>query len=471
MSRDVVALLERAPTSRILIDAVCAANPALRTRPVSDGAAVYLFENSGRLAIALQASQELPLSAEADRLLGEGTSDALPARPLWLEVRGAEVSDCDYGVLGQKIADHLVQECGGVVVRPRSSLPRGEDHPWGWTGHPAVSVATEDRAVLVQDRPVVPLSAWVIDALAEHGREGRRLQLLTPSTSTLTHAMRWLCAQPGATWAVQAPDRRYYDGFNGLPLLWDRETGFDRDPDVDPEEGPNRAFRASAAEPLGAQLRVTVHLDHPVTGGLELGETVELVSQHLAGADPAVWGVAEPMNEVWDRERMTALVRKRAPGATTLFLNGPGGDGVRPFSGVLRYSRTGNGVHEHLELTVGYAPDEEPGLDALESLIGEVAGRDGLRSVTVTRALGRPDLTYAPRWAGVSVPVGVAVGPEGVLAVDRETVETAPVEPVRLGPPLTPTLWFRIGDGVEPGSWKAFHDLLEHMQPQTSDRA
>ncbi|WP_242422145.1 DUF6177 family protein [Nocardiopsis sp. TSRI0078] len=70
----------------------------------------------------------------------------------------------------------------------------------------------------------------------------------------------------------------------------------------------------------------------------------------------------------------------------------------------------------------------------------------GLRSMTVHRALGRADLAYAPRWAGVSVPVGLAVGPERVLEAGLERTLAVTVR----GPALGPLVWYRIGDGVEP---------------------
>ncbi len=470
MSHDVVALLAESPSRRSLLDALVAAGPKLRVRLVAEGTVVQLRDDSDRLVIAMQAAQRLTVSAEADRLLGDGITDDLPAQPLWVEVRGTELTDTDTAATARRFAHCLVERHGGAVWEPERRLPRDDAHLLGATEHPAVSTVTGANAVLVQDRPVVPLSSWFVDALAEHGRRGRGLQVVTPSTSVITHALRWFLSRPRAMWVVRAPDGRYYDGFNGLPLLWDAETGFVPNPGVNAEDGPNQAFRASADEEPGTHLHVDLRVDHPVGDGLLLGTTVELLAEHLAAGPPAVWGVSEPLTRAWDTERVTAMARRRSPGETLLaFAGQPGGvreEGARPLAGSLRVSRTPSGVRERILFSVGYRPGERPDLDALDPLVRELTERDGLRSMTVHRALGRADLTYAPRWAGVSVPVGLAVGPEGVLEAGRERALAAPVPGVAFGPPMAPLVWYRIGDGVEPDAWSRYRELMEHLDPE-----
>ena len=470
LSHDVIALLAESPSRRSLLEALTGAGPRLRVRLVAEGAVVQLRDDAGRLVLATQAAQRLAVSAEADRLLTDGISDDLPAQPLWVEARGAELADTDTAAMARRFADILVERHGGAVWEPRSALPRDDEHLLGATDHPAVSVVTEKNAVLVQDRPVVPLSSWLVDALAEHGRRGLGLQVITPSTSLLTHALRWSLGGPGATWVVRAPDGRYYDGFNGLPLVWEDATGFVPDPEVDAEEGPNEAFRASAEEALGTHLHLDLRVDHPVSAGLELGGTVEVLAERLAGASPALWGVSEPLPRAWDTAQITAMARRRSPGRTMLVFGGqPEGvreKGVLPFAGSLRISRTPSGVRERILFSLAYPPGEEPDLEALTPLLNELASGDGLRSMTVHRGLGRADLSYAPRWAGVSVPVGLAVGPEGVLEAGRERAMAAPVEGEAFGSPLTPLVWYRIGDGVEPDAWERFRALMDHLRPR-----
>lgn len=461
-----IALLSESPGRRSLLDALVAAGPTLRVRLVAEGTVVQLRDDDGRLVLAMQAAQRLAVSAEADRLLSDGVSDDLPAQPLWVEIRGAELEDIDTAAAARRFAQHLVDKHGGVLWEAGSHLPRDDRNLLGSTQHPAVSVVTEKNAVLVQDRPMVPLSSWLVDALAEFGRKGLGLQLVTASTSVITHALRWFLSRRGATWVVRAPDGHYYDGFNGLPLIWEREVGFVTDPEVDADAGPNQAFRALAEEGLGTQLHVDLQVDHPVSSDLELGGSAEMLAERLAGARPALWGVSEPLTREWTPAGVTAMVRNRAPGQSLLIFSGrPGGDETRPFVGSLRVSRTPSGVREHLFFTVGYRPDEEPELDALKPLARELSVGDGLRSMTVHRAFGRSDLTYPPRWAGVSVPVGLAVGPEGVLAAGRDKALAAPVRGVPFGPPMTPVVWYRIGDGVEPDSWDRFRALMEHLTP------
>lgn len=468
-----ILLLPESPDRRSLLDALVAAGPKLRVRMVAEGTVMQLRDDDGRLVVAMQAAQRLAVSAEADRLLHDGVSDDLPAQPLWVEIRGTELEDVDTATPARRFAQHLIDKHGGVLWEADSRLPRDDRNLLGTTQHPAVSVATEKNAVLVQDRPVVPLSSWVVDAMAEFGRKGLGLQLVTASTSVITHALRWFLSRRGATWVVRTPDARYYDGFNGLPLSWEKDVGFVPDPEVDAEAGPYQAFRTSPDEDLGTQLHVDLQIDHPIAPGLELGGGAEMLAERLAGARPALWGVSEPLTREWSPADITTMARNRAPGQTVLVFSGqPGGEeGTRPFAGTMRVSRTPLGVREHLLFTVGYRPDEEPELDALKALVRELAVGDGLRSMTVHRAYGRGDLTYPPRWAGVSVPVGLAVGPEGVLAAGRDKALAAPVRGVPFGPPMTPVVWYRIGDGVEPDSWDRFRELMRHLTPPEASRS
>lgn len=59
-----------------------------------------------------------------------------------------------------------------------------------------VVALTEEAAVVVEDRPVVPFSPWLADALAAHARQGRGLQLVTPPGSRLTEAVATLLTAP-----------------------------------------------------------------------------------------------------------------------------------------------------------------------------------------------------------------------------------------------------------------------------------
>ncbi|RKS05676.1 hypothetical protein DFP74_1281 [Nocardiopsis sp. Huas11] len=470
MSHDVIALLAESPHRRSLLDALAEAGPKLRVRLVAEGTVIELRDDSGRLVLAVQAAQRLAVSSEADRLLTDGVSDDLPAQPYWVEARGAELDDTDTAGMARRFARHLVERHGGTLWEPQPRLARDDEHLQGVTDHPAVSAVTGKNAVVVQDRPVVPLSSWIVDALAVHGREGLGLQVVTPSTSVLTHALRSFLGKRAATWVVRAPDGRYYDGFNGLPLVWADDTGFVPDPGLDPRDGPNTAFHVSPDDEPTVLLHVDLQIDHPVSGDLVLGGVVADLAAHVAGAPPSVWGTSEPLIRPWDPARITQTARRRAPGATWLAFSGQpdgGADaGALPFAGTLRVSRVPSGVREHVLLTVAHRPGEEPDTQALTPLLRDLATQGGLRTMTVHRALGRADLTTPPRWSGVPVPVGLAVGAEGVLETGLDRALQAPVEGVAVGPRMTPVVWYRVGDGTEPDSWDRFQALREHLRPR-----
>src|SRR5699024_12167271 len=110
-------------------------------------------------------------SAEAGRLLSGGGSDALAAQPLAVEIRGTELEDVDTAAVARRFAQHLVDKHGGLLWEAEPELPRDDRNLLGATEHPAVSAVTEKNAVLVQDRPVVSLSSWLVDDMAVFGRK------------------------------------------------------------------------------------------------------------------------------------------------------------------------------------------------------------------------------------------------------------------------------------------------------------
>ncbi|CAL9478624.1 hypothetical protein SUDANB121_03003 [Nocardiopsis dassonvillei] len=475
MSHDAVALLSDAPDRRALIDALAAAGRDLRVRLVADGAVVELRDEEGRVVAAMQAAQRLALSAEAERLLSDGIGDDLPAQPYWVEARGADLPDADTAGLVGRFTRRLAERLGGAVWEPAPALARNDAFLAGATDHPAVTALTEQAAVVVQDRPLVPLSPWIVDALARHGRRGLRLQVVTPSTSRLTHALHSFLRSPAARWVVQTPRGSYYDGFSGVPLRWDEREAFTVDEEARPD-GPPEEFRADGAD-RGCQLHVDLNVEHPADNGLILGTSVELLAERLGGAPPAVWGTAEPFPQEWRRAVFTRTARNRAPGQTWAGFSGPAEgmreDGVRPFSGTVRVSRTASGVREAITFAVGYPEGAEPDLSVLPPLVRELTERDVLRTMTVRRVGGRADLTYAPHWTGLPLPVGIAVGQEAVAVIGTGRALGAPVRPLPFGPPLTPAFWYQVGTGVEDDSWVRFRELMAHLHPEggPADRA
>jgi hypothetical protein len=54
--------------------------------------------------------------------------------------------------------------------------------------------------------------------------------------------------------------------------------------------------------------------------------------------------------------------------------------------------------------------------------------------------------------------------------VGRENALAAPVRGVSFGPPMTPVIWYRIGDGVEPDGWERLQALMRHLVPARGTR-
>jgi len=330
--------------------------------------------------------------------------------------------------------------------------------------HPAVDIATGKSAVLIQDRPLVPLSSWLTDVMARCAAIGQAVQVLAPHDARLTLPLRLALDGKDTRWVVQEPGDGYYDGFSGLPLTWDGMAFvLDREAAA---RGPSPTYLREPPGDLGHHLAVSLQVVHPATAGLELGETVERLAERLAGARPAAWGTAEPALSRWSRDEVTALCRRRAPRATYLVFMGPHGDGapadVPRFGGTLRVSRVTSGVKETISFAVALPPGADRPLDAIADLAGDLA-RGGLSTLVARWIPGRTDLTYPARWCGRPLPLGLAVGPAGVAEIGAGHAGDAGPGGRPIGDPDEPGMWYPF-EGDDPAAWKNLGELLRRLE-------
>ncbi|WP_433325772.1 DUF6177 family protein [Spirillospora sp. CA-294931] len=330
------------------------------------------------------------------------------------------------------------------------------------SAHPAVDIITAKSAVVIQDRPLVPLSSWLTDAMSRCAANGQPIQILTPHDARITLPLRLALSGPTTRWVAQEPDGdTYYDGFSGLPLVWDggafalAEGGGD---------GPSATFLTGPPPDAGRHLMVSLTLVHEATAGLELGGTMEALSTALTGVPPVAWGTAEPALSRWSPSEITDLGRRRAPQATYLIFMGPHGPKaeVPPSGGTARIARVTSGVKETVSFGVAYPADREPPLDDLAALADEYAKAGTLQTMTAQWAPGRADLTFPARWYGAPVPIALAVGPEGVAEAGVEHALAAEAEAKTIGDPAKPGIWYALEDGD--GAWTRLSELMEYLR-------
>jgi Family of unknown function (DUF6177) len=325
--------------------------------------------------------------------------------------------------------------------------------------HPAVDVVTGRVAVVLQDRPVVPLTAWLADAARHCAGAGRGLQVVTPPASRLTTPLRFLLDGPDTRWVVsQTVSGTCHDGLTGRLLHWDGGAFAPTPPD--PAGGPALAPGfADRDAPAARRLVLDVRLRHPATATARLGGALEALCAALTGEPPRGWGTAEPATGPWDRDELTAFARRRAPAPTLLVAVG---GGERPAVGTVRVSRAASGVDEAVTLVVGGSG--EPPLAALPQAAETLAAAEPLVSLLAQVSQGPPDTTWAPRLAGLPVPVAMAVGADEVARLGLAHALAAPA-PVahRLGPSARPAVWFHLGDGTTPAGWERLTAVMGHL--------
>jgi len=340
--------------------------------------------------------------------------------------------------------------------------------------YPTVDVLTGRVAVVMMDRPLIPLSTWLTEILKQCVDSDLGLQILTPAASRLTLPLRSALIGKDSRWVVGDAASGYHDGLRGLRLAWSGEAF---------EPVPDEAGRHSLAAPFAGpalgdapavqgegtdqdwQLALTVTMQHPASQLLSLGGALETMAEALTGCKPGGWGAGEPVDAIWDRETLTGICRDRAPRRTWLVAVG---DGERPLIGTLLVSRNVEGVQEQLNVGVGYRAGEKTPLDTLVALADALVPQ-GLEMILAQRRPGRYDLTTPAHWeGGLPVPVGFGLSGRAV----QETVGDSSMPagaglpaPRRLGSRLSPGVWYEFGEGISTSTWPVFDRLLATLRP------
>ncbi|MEU5542544.1 DUF6177 family protein [Streptomyces sioyaensis] len=470
MTKDVIALTQRMPDPWSMLAGLLSGGPDKLVDTTGEGAVVRLCDGEGRPLVSVEAPLLVQVAGEAERLLG---ATPPPVPYWWTEARattGVEEAERLAGTFAARLAtladgsawppeaarSLAVVKTEGVSVAPAPAAAQ-----------PTVDVLTDKVAVVIQDRPVVAMTAWLQDAFRTAAHAELGLQIVTPPGTTLSPAVRDSLSNWPSRWVLRDEREGYYDGLTGAVLRWQEGmfapvVAADATPD-DPRT-PVAASYQEVTDTGERQLAVTFRTVHPADDRLVLGGALESIWRELTGEPPAGWGTAEPANLPWSPRQITDLAYERAPEPTWFVVVGSPG---RPGLATVRISRTKAGVEEHTTLAFGYGPEEEPPVDALPRAAELLATRHRLQSMLVQLRKARRDLAVPPRFEGPGVPLAFALGAEEVRQMPDDRARRTPLsqQPVPLGPKTRPALYYPLpGDPSDLSGWQDFERLMRHLK-------
>ncbi|MFK0198356.1 DUF6177 family protein [Streptomyces lavendulae] len=478
MTKDVIALTERMPDALSVLAGLLAGGPDLRVGTTGEGAVVQLCDAEGRPLVSIEVPLLLQVPGEAARLLGPGVEPSGDGPVWWVEARAA-VGVPKAEELAGAFAARLTMLLGGRVWPPDAPGTAGAARPVDLSdvtavpapaaAQPAVDMLTEQAAVILQDRPVIPMTSWLSEALRATLESERSLQIVTPPHCRLSLSTAVLLQSTPSRWVVQDERCGYYDGQTGAVLSW-QDGAFAPDRDEHGETPVAAAF--TEVRPTGErQLVLSFRTLHRPEADLVLGGALEAAWRALTGGPPAGWGTSEPAGLPWSRRKLTDLAYERAPQPTwTVVVGTPD----RPAVATLRVIRTPEGVEEDVTLTLGYGLDEKAVLDAaleaLPELAGELVTRHGLKTMMCQVREARRDLSAPPRFEHPPLPYAFVLGPAEVQEAGRDTASRTPLpeRPVQLGPNARPGFYYRLGNGDTGESWTALEQLVRHLRGATA---
>ncbi|MGW2416237.1 DUF6177 family protein [Streptomyces tubercidicus] len=470
MTKDVIALTQRMPDPSAMLAGLLSGGPDKLVDTTGEGAVVRLCDEEGRPLVSVEAPLLVQVAGEAERLLG-ATPPPLPY--WWTEARattGVEEAERLAGTFAARLAaladgsawppeaaqSLAVVKTEGVSVAPTPAAAQ-----------PAVDVLTDKVAVVIQDRPVIAMTAWLQDAIQTAAGAELGLQVVTPAGTTLSPAVRASLSNWPSRWVVRDERDGYYDGQSGAVLRW--QDGMfapvaAADATADDPRTPVAASYQEVTDTGEQQLAITFRTVHPADDRLVLGGALESIWRELTGEPPAGWGTAEPANLPWSPRQMTDLAYERAPEPTWFVVVGRPD---RPGLATVRVSRTKAGVEEYVTLMFGYGPDEKPPVDSLPRAAEALATRHRLLSMLVQIRKARRDLAVPPRFEGPGVPLAFVLGADEVRQMpgDRARNTSLAQPPVPLGPKTRPAMYYPLpGDPSDLSGWQDFERLMRHLK-------
>ncbi|OWA20649.1 DUF6177 family protein [Streptomyces sp. CS057] len=470
MTKDVIALTPRMPDPWAVLAGLLSGGPDKLVGTRGDGAVIQLCDAQGRPLVSVEAPLLVSVEGEAERLLG---TTAPPVPYWWTEAR-ATTGVAEAEQLAGAFATRLAALVGGSAWPPDAagSLTVVKSDgvsiaPEPAAAQPAIDVLTAKVAVVIQDRPVVAMTAWLSDAFRAAAEAGLGLQIVSPAGTTLSLVVRDALGGWPSRWIVQDDRDGYYDGLTGAVLRW-QDGAFD--PVISPdatEDDPRTPVAAAYQEVHDTgerQLGLTFRMVHPADERLVLGGGLETVWRELTGEPPAGWGTSEPANLPWSPARLTDVAHDRAPEPTWFVAVG---NRSRPGIATVRVTRTKAGVEEEITLAFGYGADEEPPLDALPAAAEALAARHRLQSMLVQLRKARRDVAVPPHFEGPGVPLAFVLGAEEVRAMPGDRARRTPLseQPVRLGPRTRPALYYPLpGNPSDLAGWQDFETLMRHLK-------
>ncbi|MFC9619107.1 DUF6177 family protein [Streptomyces sp. NPDC056930] len=470
MTKDVIALTRRMPDPLTVLAGLLAGGPDTWVGTTGEDAVVQLCDEQGRPLVSVEAPLLVQVAGEAERLLGA----TAPPVPFWWTEARATTGVEEAELLAGTFAARLATLAGGSAWPPEAArslaVVKTEGvsvAPTPAAAQPAVDALTDKVAVVIQDRPVIAMTAWLSDAFRAAANAELGLQIVTSPGATLSPAVRNSLSGWPSRWVVQDEEDGYYDGLSGAVLRWQNGL-FAPVEAADPVPGDPRTPVAAAYQEVAntgeRQLAVSFRTVHPADDRLVLGGALESVWRELTGEAPAGWGTAEPANLPWSLRRLTDVAFERAPEPTWIVVVG---SPDRPGLATVRISRTTAGVEEDVTLAFGYGPDEEPPLDALPRAAEVLATRHHLQSMLVQLRKARRDLAVPPRFEGPGVPLAFVLGAEEVREMPGDRARRTPLSepPVQLGPRSRPALYYPLpGDPSDLSGWQDFERLMRHLK-------
>ncbi|MET7791610.1 DUF6177 family protein [Streptomyces sp900116325] len=470
MTKDVIALTRRMPDPLTVLAGLLSGGPDKLVETVGEDAVVRLCDEEGRPLVSVEAPLLVQVAGEAERLLGA----TAPAVPFWWTEARATTGVEEAERLAGTFAARLIALAGGSAWPPeaaRSVAVVKTDGvsvaPTPAAAQPAIDALTDKVAVVIQDRPVVAMTAWLSDAFRATADAELGLQIVTSPGTTLSPAVRNSLTGWPSRWVVQDERDGYYDGLSGAVLRWQNgmfATVEAADATPDDPRTPVAASFKEFTDTGERQLAISFRTVHPADDRLVLGGALEAVWRELTGNPPAGWGTAEPANLPWSLRQLTDVAHDRSPAPTWVVVVG---SPDRPGLATVRISRTTGGVEEDVTLAFGYGAGEEPPMDALPRVAEILATRHHLQSMLIQIRKARRDLAVPPRFEGPGVPVAFVLGAEEVREMPGDRARRTPLSepPVQLGPKTRPALYYPLpGDPSDLSGWQDFERLMRHLK-------